>query len=153
MIARKLRLQRGWSQDQLAELTGLNVRTIQRVERGQKPSLETAKALASVFEVDLATFITGETAMHDKILIEPDEQAAIDYAKRVKEFLEGLAVYVVLLVVFAIVFGWSKPFIYLVFLGVGIGLAIQGLLTFEVIRLPFVDWERRIAEKKLGRKL
>lgn len=153
MIVRKLRLQRGWSQDQLAELTGLNVRTIQRVERGDRPSLETAKALASVFEVDLSTFITEETAMQNKVSVEPDEQAAIDYAKRVKAFFEGLFTYVVLLVVFAFVFGWSKPVIYLVFLGVGIGLAIQGLLTFEVIRLPFVNWERRIAEKKLGRKL
>ncbi|WP_428831123.1 helix-turn-helix domain-containing protein, partial [Campylobacter coli] len=30
MIVRKLRLQRGWSQDQLATMTGLSVRTIQR---------------------------------------------------------------------------------------------------------------------------
>lgn len=35
MIIRKLRLQRGWSQEQLAELTGLSTRTIQRIERGQ----------------------------------------------------------------------------------------------------------------------
>lgn len=33
MIVRKLRLQRGWSQEHLAELTGVNVRTIQRIER------------------------------------------------------------------------------------------------------------------------
>lgn len=32
MIVRKLRLQRGWSQEQLATLTGLSVRTIQRIE-------------------------------------------------------------------------------------------------------------------------
>ena len=34
MIVRKLRLQRGWSQEQLAEMSGLSTRTIQRIERG-----------------------------------------------------------------------------------------------------------------------
>jgi transcriptional regulator with XRE-family HTH domain len=35
MLVQKLRLQRGWSQQQLAELSGLNVRTIQRIEKGK----------------------------------------------------------------------------------------------------------------------
>jgi DNA-binding XRE family transcriptional regulator len=35
MIVQKLRIQRGWSQEQLAELTGLRARTIQRIERGR----------------------------------------------------------------------------------------------------------------------
>ena len=56
MIVRKLRLQRGWSQSQLAEMLGVATRTVQRLEQGQRPSLETAKALAAVFEVDLSTF-------------------------------------------------------------------------------------------------
>ena len=54
MIVRKLRSKYGWSQEQLAELCGLNVRTIQRVENGNKASLETLKSLASVFEVDIS---------------------------------------------------------------------------------------------------
>lgn len=37
MIVRKLRLQRGWSQEQLATLTGLSVRTIQRIGRDNNP--------------------------------------------------------------------------------------------------------------------
>ena len=53
MIIRKLRLQRAWSQEQLAQHSGLNVRTIQRIERGQKASLESLKSLAAVFEVPL----------------------------------------------------------------------------------------------------
>ena len=39
MLVQKLGLQRGWSQEQLAELSGLSVRTIQRVKRGQPASL------------------------------------------------------------------------------------------------------------------
>lgn len=52
MLVHKLRLQRGWSQEQLADLSGLSVRTIQRIERGGGASVESLKALAAVFEVD-----------------------------------------------------------------------------------------------------
>ena len=38
MLIQKLRLQRGWSQEQLAVLSGLSVRTIQRLERGKTPA-------------------------------------------------------------------------------------------------------------------
>ncbi|WP_296082988.1 helix-turn-helix transcriptional regulator [uncultured Agrobacterium sp.] len=41
MLVQKLRLQRGWSQEQLATVSGFSVRTIQRIERGQSASLET----------------------------------------------------------------------------------------------------------------
>lgn len=54
MIVRKLRLQRGWSQEQLATLTGLSIRTIQRIERGQSPGLDSLTALAAVFEVSVS---------------------------------------------------------------------------------------------------
>ena len=54
MIVKKLREKRNWSQEQLAILSGLNVRTIQRIERGNKASLESLKSLASVFEVDIS---------------------------------------------------------------------------------------------------
>lgn len=43
---------REWSQEQLAEISGLNVRTIQRVERGLSASLDTRRALASAFELE-----------------------------------------------------------------------------------------------------
>ncbi|VTO23486.1 DNA-binding protein [Klebsiella variicola] len=48
---KQLRLQRAWSQEQLAEMAGLSVRTIQRIENGERPGLETLSALAAVFEV------------------------------------------------------------------------------------------------------
>ena len=55
MLVYKLRLQKGWSQEQLADLSGLSVRTIQRIENGQAASVESLKSLASVFEVDFNT--------------------------------------------------------------------------------------------------
>jgi len=53
MIVKKLRVQNNWSQEELAVLSGLSARTIQRVESGQSASLETLKSLASVFDVDI----------------------------------------------------------------------------------------------------
>ena len=60
MIVGKLRLQQGWSQERLATLTGLSVRTIQRIEQGQQPGLESLKALAAVFELDVTQLLGGE---------------------------------------------------------------------------------------------
>ena len=47
MTVRKLRLKRAWSQEQLAQFSGLNIRTIQRIERGQKAGLESLKLSTS----------------------------------------------------------------------------------------------------------
>lgn len=47
------RQQRAWSQSQLADASGVSLRTIQRIEKSGKASLESAKALASVFELDI----------------------------------------------------------------------------------------------------
>jgi uncharacterized membrane protein YhaH (DUF805 family)/DNA-binding XRE family transcriptional regulator len=49
---RQLRQQRGWSQEQLADIAGVNARTIQRLERGTHASVDTLKALAVAFAVD-----------------------------------------------------------------------------------------------------
>ncbi|MFA6020297.1 MAG: 2TM domain-containing protein [Rhodospirillales bacterium] len=46
---KQLRLDRGWSQEQLAGISGVSVRTIQRLEQGAPAGLESAKALAAAF--------------------------------------------------------------------------------------------------------
>lgn len=52
-VVKQLRVKRGWTQEQLAQLANVNVRTIQRVEKTGVCDLETRSALASVFQVDL----------------------------------------------------------------------------------------------------
>ena len=49
---KELRKQRCWSQDELALAAGISIRTIQRVEKTGSASLETIKALCSVFGVE-----------------------------------------------------------------------------------------------------
>lgn len=65
MILKKLRKKHNWSQEQLATLCGLSLRTIQRVEAGNPASLETLKSLASVFEIETSK-LTEEITVIDK---------------------------------------------------------------------------------------
>jgi transcriptional regulator with XRE-family HTH domain len=48
---KSLRLKKHWSQEELAQMSNLNVRTIQRVEKGESVGVETLKSLAAVFEI------------------------------------------------------------------------------------------------------
>ncbi len=52
MCIKLFREMRQWSQEQLAAISGLNVRTIQRVEQGLSASLDTRRALARAFELE-----------------------------------------------------------------------------------------------------
>lgn len=55
MVLKELRINRHLSQEQLALMAGLNVRTVQRIERGHNASFESLRCLASVLEVDVTT--------------------------------------------------------------------------------------------------
>ncbi|WP_347329650.1 helix-turn-helix domain-containing protein [Marinimicrobium locisalis] len=65
MILKQLRLSQHLSQEQLAQMSGLNVRTIQRIESGQPASVESKKCLAAALDVDIET-LNQETFMIDK---------------------------------------------------------------------------------------
>jgi len=173
MILKKLRLQKGWSQEHLAELTNLSIRTIQRVERGQKPSFETARSLAALFEVKLSIFQIGDTIMNDKEknpadttshnsqinpTLEDDEREAFNYVKNIKDFFAHLLFYVIFTAVIIVKKDLSEtnmlwPLVIWTF-----GLIIHGLMAFEYINLDkyslfSTKWEKKIIEKRIGRKL
>lgn len=53
-IVKSLRLERGWSQQEVADRVGLNKMTISQYENGKrKPSFEVIEALAEIFHVDM----------------------------------------------------------------------------------------------------
>ena len=64
-MIKKLRKQHHYSQEQLATLAGVSLRTIQRIESGHSASLETLKSLAAVFEIEIELLI-GEIVVIDK---------------------------------------------------------------------------------------
>lgn len=56
---RNLRQSRAWTQQQLADICGLSLRTIQRVELHGSASLETGRSLASAFEIDYSMLLVA----------------------------------------------------------------------------------------------
>src|ERR1700722_19771317 len=48
-----LRMKNAWSQDEFSIASGLNLRTIQRIENEASASLQSKKALASVFGINI----------------------------------------------------------------------------------------------------
>ena len=155
MIIRKLRLQRGWSQDQLSQMTGLSIRTIQRIERGQKPSLESQKSLAAVFEINL-TELQVEQDMSNEITISDEEQKAIDEVRAIKDFYSHLVTFAVtILGLFILNYMTTPQYIWTwwVVLGWGIGIVSHAMSTFEFFNLFGPEWEKKQIEKRLGKRL
>lgn len=58
LAVREVRRSHGWSQEQLAELAGLDRTYVSGLERGRRtPALSTQERLATALEVDLATLL------------------------------------------------------------------------------------------------
>lgn len=55
-----LRLSKNWSQEQLSEISGLSLRTIQRIENGSNISIESLKVLAMALGVDPSELMIQE---------------------------------------------------------------------------------------------
>jgi transcriptional regulator with XRE-family HTH domain len=65
MILKKLREGKHLSQEQLATMSGLSVRTIQRIESGSRSSVESLKSLAAALDTSVAT-LEQEIGVIDK---------------------------------------------------------------------------------------
>lgn len=155
MMIRKLRLQNGWSQEQLAEFTGLSVRTIQRIERGQEASLESLKSLAAVFKVEI-TDLKQEPQMPSSTTQTQEEESALLYVKDIKGFYSHLLKYAVSIFILFLINYFTNPnyiWVKWVALGWGLGVLSHGLNTYEVFNFFGPAWEKKQIEKKLSRKL
>ena len=156
MLVQKLRLQRGWSQQQLAELSGLNVRTIQRIEKGQEPSVESLKSLAAVFNVDFSTLkeqgmdnVISETQSAEEIL-------AFNQVRKLKGFYFHLAQYVLVVSLLTVINALTMPkywWVQWVIMGWGIGVFLHWLQISDRFNPLGSKWEKEQVEKRLGRKL
>jgi transcriptional regulator with XRE-family HTH domain len=63
---RSEREQRGWTQEELAEKSGLSTRTLQRLEKGAPPSAETLRRLAETFGISISEMETTPQRHHFK---------------------------------------------------------------------------------------
>lgn len=155
------RLKRGWTQEQLAVVSGLSTRTIQRIERGEAASAESLKALAAAFDVDFQTL--REPAMSDTAspplpsapTLDADLLLAFDHVRRKRRFQMSFAAYVVVMPILIGLNVFVAPqHPWAIYPGLFWGLA----LVAKALRLSGLAfwgpaWERREVEARLGRPL
>ncbi|MEM9619119.1 MAG: helix-turn-helix domain-containing protein [Pseudomonadota bacterium] len=158
MSVHKHRLERGWSQEQLAQHSGLSVRTIQRVERGKTASLETLKCLAAVFETNVADLAQEPDMMNktdpDQAVITAQENDAIEYVKNLK----GLYVHMMIFAVIMPCLGFFNYFVspdswWIVYVAIpwALAIALQAFITFGVFNFFGPKWEQRQFRKRMNR--
>lgn len=148
MNIRNLRLQRGWSQSHLADIVGVNVRTIQRIEQGDKAGLETALSLASVLGVDVS-----DINSNSRDAIEDSKIEAAGYIKGIKEFYGHLCLYVLLAIGSLIQWGFSISILVWFFIFWAVCLTIHGLTCFDKTTFIGPKWEKTVIERRTGKKL
>ncbi|MCH9006097.1 MAG: helix-turn-helix transcriptional regulator [Proteobacteria bacterium] len=152
MNIRELRKQKYWSQDQLAQMSGLSIRTIQRIERDQKAGLESLKALSAVFDIEISELQREAVDAVGIITAEQDDQTRKEaYTEGVIGIykLAGLAIFSL---IFTFVFvvddttGWG--FIGLMAVSWTVIIGVYALNTFDLLG---DEWKSKIWARKSQR--
>ena len=131
---KRWREERHWSQEHLAQLAGVGLRTLQRIENGQKASGETLKALANAFNVDVVALSVDPEIEAAQIV--QSRQAKVVRDLRLSFWIHG-ACYVVVAAVFitisvglgAFVMKWPLMWVTVALLGHGAVLAVVELVV------------------------
>ena len=159
MIVRKLRLEKGLSQEQLAYMADISTRTLQRIERGAIASPETLKCIASVLETDFENLRKEQEMPPEEQpklpRLSAEEKEAMEYVRDLKAFYMHLLVFAVVITGLTIMNLFFTPGYFWVLwaaFGWGIGLLSHGLSVFEVFNLFGDGWEKRQIEKRMRRQ-
>ena len=143
---KKLRLERHWSQEQLAEMSGLSIRTIQRIENGENAGLESLKSLAAVFE----TNIKDSNKKEEVDQIRKEET----YIQKLKGFYKLLGLALINLILFFFIAvndsdseGWWL-FIYMLITWI----AFLGIYSFISFDFFGEEWKKKMIDKKFKKK-
>ena len=129
---RQHREERCWSQDHLARAAGVSLRTVQRVENGERASSASMMALAAAFDAEVGA-ITKEP---NAVPVARNDPARVNAALRLS-FLIVLASYVFCLFVFAAIsFGDGNGRFEMLYptIWFGVGVAGHGL-TVVIVEL------------------
>jgi len=141
---KKMRLERHWSQDQLAEMSGLSIRTIQRIENGENAGLESLKSLGAVFEINIADSDKKEEIEQ----IRKEEE----YVQNVKGFYKLFAVAILSLVApFIIAINDSSNWNVFLWILLSWGVLL-GIYTLNVFDFFGEEWKRKMINKKFKKK-
>ena len=141
---KKMRLERHWSQDQLAEMSGLSIRTIQRIENGENAGLESLKSLAAVFETNIAD--------SDKKVEMEQIRKEEAYVQNVKGLYKLLAIAILSLVV-PFILAVSDSSNWTVFLWILLSWGvILGVYSLNVFDFFGDEWKRKLIKKRFKKK-
>jgi len=139
-----MRLERHWSQNQLAEMSGLSIRTIQRIENGENAGLESLKSLAAVFEI----IIADSNKKEEMEQIRKEEE----YVQNVKGFYKLFAVALLSLVV-PFILAVNDTTLWNVFLWILISWGVLlGIYSLNVFDFFGEEWKRKIIKNKFKNK-
>ena len=141
---KKMRLERHWSQDQLAAMSGLNIRTIQRIENGGNAGLESLKSLAAVFEI----IIEDSDKKQEMEQIRKEEA----YVQNVKGFYKLLAVAVISLIV-PLILAISDSSNWSILLWLVLSwLVLLGVYSLNVFDFFGDEWKRQLIKSKFKKE-
>jgi transcriptional regulator with XRE-family HTH domain len=100
-MLRNLRISKGWSQEQLAQFSGLSIRTIQRIERGHNAGLESLKCIAAVFEIDVS-ILRKETYSSNELFLGSNPILPVTSVEETAEFYKNKLGFEIEII-------WQKP--------------------------------------------
>jgi transcriptional regulator with XRE-family HTH domain len=160
MLIQKLRLKRGWSQEQLAEASGLSARTVQRIETGHPASTESLKSLAAVFEVDFSALdpeqIMTSASSSPAASAEKQEEEAFRYVRKLRRFYLHLFRYIIVvlaLLAINLIVAPHRMWVFWVMGGWGLAVLMHASSVFRPAWFLGAQWERQQVERRLGRSL
>lgn len=120
---KRWREERHWSQEHLADLAGIGLRTVQRIEKGEPASRETMKALAAAFNVDVMA-----------LAVDPGTEAAEIVRKKDAKLIAGMRLGF---------FISAASYVFGMILFAGISLGIGG--SIFVMKWPMIWWTVGVA--------
>ncbi|MFT6808463.1 MAG: transcriptional regulator with XRE-family HTH domain [Saprospiraceae bacterium] len=140
---KKMRLERHWSQDQLAEMCGLSVRTLQRIENGENAGFESLKALGAVFETNIDD--SDKNAEMEQVRMEEE------YVQNVMGFYKLLSIAILSLVV-PFVLAVTDSSLWIVFLWILLSWSVLiGIYSLNVFDFFGDEWRRRLIRKRFAK--
>ncbi|MEP3244905.1 MAG: 2TM domain-containing protein [Sneathiella sp.] len=157
MTLRERRLQKAWSQEYLAQASGLSVRTIQRIEGGQKAGLDTLNCLAAAFDIDVADLMEENTmALHTANQQVPEEERErrsreqAEYIQNIRGFHLNWIMFVVIvpaLFAFNYFLTPEQYWVQWVFGSWGAAILLHAIILYFYYGVFGRDWENRTLEK------
>lgn len=160
MSIQERRKKQGWTQELLAQHSGLSVRTIQRLESGEAATLESLKCLAAVFETTVSELIEEQqmTTKTDKTqqnaFTAELEKEAISYVQNLKGFhMNWIAFLFVIPALFALNLYVSPGRLWVLTVAAAwlFAIGLHALVIFGLFHVFGGKWEQREFQKRMQR--